>query len=401
MKKTKTLLIIIIIAICVYLMVACDGSFVGLDSDRLSSESSNTNTLVNSLIAPSANYEVIINTVSPTIIEGGLTEVVSLTKDTVVSISCTIGSEGNSSGSGVFFAEDKDKNFTFVITCCHVIDNATTIKAIKNDGTELDCLLIGGDDEKDIAVLRVNGTHKVANIRNLSSEDGEPLKLAESVYAIGNPLGTLGGSVTQGIISGTERIINMDGVSMNLLQIDVAVNPGNSGGALFDYYGTLVGIVNAKSVGADVEGIGYAIKIDDAINDANALLQTAGNPEFQNLGYIEGKVRLGVTVQGEKDGSNFIYIIQSLNLYGSVARHNATATNDNRIEVQDKITGIKKDSQTFYFEDINTLGNFIKALNVGDSITLIISHRTSSTFFAQQYITREITITMNQYVYGL
>lgn len=400
MKNSKKILIITLIITLLMVLASCNPSFVGLDSDRLSSDSANTTPPTNNVIAPTANYNVSIDTVTPTLVEGGLPEVVESVRDSVVSLNVELGEQGQSSGSGVFFAKDTEENATFIITCCHVIDMASKITAILTDGSEIDCLLIGGDDEKDIAVLKVDGNYQTAKIRNLDETLGAPLKLAESVFAIGNPLGTLGGSVTQGIISGVERVINMEGVEMSLLQIDVAVNPGNSGGALFDYYGNLVGIVNAKSVGADVEGIGYAIRIDEAISDAQSFLNTAGNPDFDNLGYIEGKVRLGVTVQGYLEDAKYVYLIKSLNIYGSVAYHNSTAQQENKVEINDIITGVKQNDTTIEFIDINTLGNLIKSLKVGDSITLLIEHPVSSGFLTYQYQSREISITMQQYVYG-
>lgn len=400
MKKIKLFLTVFITISLLMILTSCNASFVGLDSDRLSSDTANNTTPTNSIVAPTASYTVSIDTVTPTIVDGGLPEVVESVRDSVVSLNVEIGSEGQSSGSGVFFAKDEEEDVTFILTCCHVIDMATKITAVLTDGSELDCLLIGGDDEKDIAVLKVDGNYQTAKIRNLAEIIGAPLRLAESVFAIGNPLGTLGGSVTQGIISGVERVINMDGVEMSLLQIDVAVNPGNSGGALFDYYGNLVGIVNAKSVGADVEGIGYAIKIDEAIADAQSFLDTAGNPEYENLGYIEGKVRLGVTVQGYLEEEKYVYLIKSLNIYGSVALHNSTAELENKVAINDIITGVKQNSNTIYFTDINTLGDLIKSLNVGDTITLLIQHPVSSGFLTYQYQSKEITITMQQYVYG-
>jgi serine protease Do len=410
MRKKSFCLILILISTLTFFGVACSPSFVGLDlnSDRLSSNSSNESNDSNFTVGTPAEYQVSINTVTPTIIEGGLPEVVQNVRDTVVSLSCVVidgeGNEGNSSGSGVFFATDESNNSSFILTCCHVIDQASEVEAILVDGTKLDCELIGGDDEKDIAVLKTSGIFPTADVRNMLEEGGAPLELAESVFAIGNPLGTLGGSVTQGIISGTERIINMDGVSMNLLQIDVAVNPGNSGGPLFDYSGALVGIVNAKSVGTDVEGIGYAIKIDDAIDIAESLLSTAGNPEYEYKGYIEGKVRLGVTVQGafNSEENKYFYSIVALNVYGSVAQHNSSATDDKKIYINDIITGIKVSDETMYFTDINTLGDIVKTLEVGDVITLLVKHPTKYNFITgYTYESREIEIIMVQYVYGL
>ncbi|MBQ8287511.1 MAG: trypsin-like peptidase domain-containing protein, partial [Clostridia bacterium] len=116
---------------------------------------------------------------------------------------------------------------------------------------------------------------------------GSELELAETVIAIGNPLGVLSNTVSTGILSCLTRDITVEGQAMSLIQIDAAVNHGNSGGGLFDTNGSLIGIVNAKSTGDSVEGIGFAIPINTVLEVANQLIE---------VGYVAGRPRLGITV---------------------------------------------------------------------------------------------------------
>ena len=130
-------------------------------------------------------------------------------------------------------------------------------------------------------MLKIEATGLTAAEYGKSSE----LVVGELAVVIGNPLGQLGGTVTDGIISALDREITIDGRTMNLLQTNAAINPGNSGGGLFDSQGKLVGIVAAKSSGEDVEGLGFAIPIDDAIPVIE---------EIVSNGYVAGRVSLGM-----------------------------------------------------------------------------------------------------------
>ena len=118
--------------------------------------------------------------------------------------------------------------------------------------------MIGYDEEEDLAVIKIDGTDFSPAVIGSSSA----ARVGDTAIAIGNPLGTLGGTVTTGIVSALDRQIEVEGQMMNLLQTNAAVSPGNSGGGLFNAKGELIGIVNAKSDGEDVEGLGFAIPSD-------------------------------------------------------------------------------------------------------------------------------------------
>ena len=128
-------------------------------------------------------------------------------------------------GSGVILSEDG-----YIVTNHHVIDGASTIKVRTNNGQTYEAALKGTDSKTDLAVLKIEAT----DLLPAKLADSSAVRVGDFVIAIGNPLGELGGTVTDGIISAKDREITIDGQTMTLLQTSAAVNPGNSGGGLFD-----------------------------------------------------------------------------------------------------------------------------------------------------------------------
>lgn len=196
-------------------------------------------------------------------------DVVEAVADTVAEINCKVityvntpwgqlKQEGASAGSGVIMAENG-----YIITNHHVIENATEIKVTLHNGTDYEecaATLINSDAENDIAVIKVEKT----DLPYATFGDSSALKVGQPVVVIGNPLGTLGGTVTDGIVSALDRAITIDGTTMTLLQTNAAINSGNSGGGMFDLDGRLIGVVNAKSSGTGIEGLGFAIPANTA-----------------------------------------------------------------------------------------------------------------------------------------
>lgn len=170
---------------------------------------------------------------------------------------------GQGWGSGVIFTEDG-----YIITNHHVVENAQRITVYLSDGTELEAGLAGTDERTELAVVKIlkEGTYPAAPLGNSSD-----LKVGELVVVIGTPLG-LSSTVTSGIVSALDRTVDADGRRFQMIQTDAAVNPGNSGGPLFDKEGNVIGIITMKEVttydsngnAISVEGLGYAIPIDDA-----------------------------------------------------------------------------------------------------------------------------------------
>ncbi len=206
-------------------------------------------------------------------------------KPTVVEITTEIVSNNSyfqqyvesGAGSGVIISADG-----YIITNNHVIEGASKITVRLTTGTEYEAKLIGTDSQSDIAVLKVEAT----DLPYATIGDSSKLAVGEEVLAIGNPLGSLGGSVTNGIISALDREITIDGQKMQLLQTNAAINPGNSGGGLFNMSGELIAIVNAKSYGDAIEGLGFAIPINYAHEVAAELLQN---------GYVSGRPAIGIS----------------------------------------------------------------------------------------------------------
>jgi serine protease Do len=211
-------------------------------------------------------------------------EIAARTADTVVEITTeTVTNDSwmqqyvtNGAGSGVITSADG-----YIVTNNHVIDGAGKITVRLKNGTEYTAALIGADGKTDVALLKINASGLTPAILGDSAE----LKVGDTAVAIGNPLGRLGGTVTKGIISALDRELVIDGKTMSLLQTDAAINPGNSGGGLFNGRGELIGLVVAKSSGSNVEGLGFAIPVNEAKAVVASLLQ---------YGYVKGRIDTGM-----------------------------------------------------------------------------------------------------------
>ena len=164
--------------------------------------------------------------------------------------------EGQGTGSGIII-----DNQGHIITNNHVVEGANDIIVILNDGTELEATLVGRDSQTDLAVIKVDP----ANLVVAELGDSSKLEVGELAVAIGSPMGTeYAGSVTAGIISGLNRKVSVGDNSIKLIQTDAAINPGNSGGALVNSEGKVIGINTIKFAETTVEGMGFAIPIDEA-----------------------------------------------------------------------------------------------------------------------------------------
>ena len=202
-------------------------------------------------------------------------------------------------GSGVIISSDG-----YILTCAHVVDGASTITVTIGD-QDYTATLVGEDTTSDIAVIKIDAD----GLTPATVGDSDSLKVGQSVMAVGNPLGELGGTVTGGMISALNRSVTIQGSSstntMSLIQMDASVSPGNSGGGLFNMNGELIGIVNAKSSSSDAEGLGFAIPINDAIKVAQELLEN---------GYVTGRPYLGITYLAVEDAQTAAQL--GVNAYG-------------------------------------------------------------------------------------
>ena len=257
--------------------------------------------------------------------ELSVTQIAEMTQNSVVEIVTETTQQGRmfgqsvstGAGSGVIVTTDG-----YIITNNHVVSGTSKITVRLKDERSFTATLVGTDSKTDIAILKIDAD----NLKAAMLGDSSALKVGETAVAVGNPLGQLGGTVTNGIISALDREIEVEGEKMTLLQTNAAINPGNSGGGLFNGQGALIGIVNAKSSGSDVEGLGFAIPI----NSVKPVME-----DIMNVGYVTGRVELGVSVVDITDPQTaMMYGVSRLGVYvlkvteGSAAQSAGFAVGD-------------------------------------------------------------------------
>ena len=218
--------------------------------------------------------------------EPNIADIVPVVKDAVVSISVIagqarpFGGQAPGSGSGFIFHEDED--FVFIATNSHVVENASIITVSLDDTEDVPAHIVGADPDSDLAVLAVYRAYmeeKSVPYTVASFGDSSVMRMGDTVLAIGNAMGG-GQVVTKGIVSALDLTIevadpNRRGMlTLNVMQTDAAVNRGNSGGPLLNQNGEVIGIVTAKQIGADIEGMGYAIPSNVAMNILSDLKET-------------------------------------------------------------------------------------------------------------------------------
>ena len=194
-------------------------------------------------------------------------------------------------GSGIIISEDG-----YILTNNHVISGADKITVYVNSGEEgeeeqtYEATLVGSSENNDIAVLKIDAK----GLNAATFGDSDQLEVGELAVAIGNPMGKVHGSVTAGIISAVEQELTIDDVTINAIQTDAAINPGNSGGALFDSYGNVIGVVYAKSSSVSIEGIGYAIPVN---NIKDLVAQMINDPDSVKDQTKGSQIMLGITIR--------------------------------------------------------------------------------------------------------
>ena len=239
------------------------------------------------LIVSNYTLEQVVKTITTSeLVENSIsTSVDKVYSSTVIVVSYKNGKQ-ISTGTGFVYKKD-DKN-AYIMTNNHVIDGADSVEVEFNDKSErIDAKILGGEVYSDIAVLTIEA-EKVKNTVELGNSS--EIKLGDTIFTVGSPMGiTYKGTVTKGILSGKDRMVevsisgNATDYYMNVLQLDAAVNPGNSGGPLCDVSGKVIGIISLKLVQEEVEGMGFAIPIEDALDYANAI-ETGGEVERPYIG---------------------------------------------------------------------------------------------------------------------
>lgn len=300
-----------------------------------------------------------------------VSDIVEKCKDSVVEITTESASSGNSifgqyvsqgAGSGVIISKDG-----YIVTNNHVVSGATSLKVTTTDGTEYDASVVGKDSQTDLAVIKVDAN----NLQAATLGDSAILQVGDPAIAIGNPLGELGGTVTTGIISATDRQITIDDETMTLLQTDAAINPGNSGGGLFNADGNLIGIVNAKESSTGIEGLGFAIPITPAQDIITELMQN---------GSVTSRPALNVSLydytsnnQGQyskyEDGCYIVQIVKN------------GAADKAGLKQNDRILSFDSEQ----IQSTSDVKNVLKKHKIGDTIKMVVERDSKK-------ITVEITL---------
>ena len=239
-----------------------------------------------------------------------------------------------SAGSGFIISEDG-----YVVTNHHVIEGGTSVSVITYDEREYKATVVGYDEVNDVALLKIEGQFPCVAIGS-----SDELQVGDQVMAIGNPLGELTSTLTVGYVSAKDRMVTTDGTSLNMLQTDAAINSGNSGGPLFNAKGEVVGINTAKysgtsSSGASIEGIGFAIPIDDVIGILDDL-QNKGFVSSAYLGVYVREVEASAQAYGVPAGA---YVEEALPGYcayaaGIQAKDIIIAVGDTRVDSLSALT---------------------------------------------------------------
>ena len=240
-------------------------------------------------------------------------EVYASTVNSVVSINCSSVStnifgqsvQSASSGSGFIITQDG-----YIVTNHHVVSGASSVTVTLHDGREYPATVVGSDSDYDVAVLKINAT----DLQPVTLGNSSSVNVGDSVLAIGNPLGELTFSMSQGIVSCCDRAINVDGTPFNMIQVDASINPGNSGGPLMNLYGEVVGIVSAKySSYSDttVEGLGFAIPIGDVQAIITDIMENGQVTDKPSFGITAGTMteQMAAQYQIEQKSGAFVYSV--------------------------------------------------------------------------------------------
>ena len=351
----------VVLVLCVLLSGV--GGFVGsLIYNNVKSTGSSGSTY------SSVSDELVIHRVSvedstesgSTLVDKDTDEIVTEVADSVVEITTEIVQTNSfygqyiaqGAGSGVIISEDG-----YIVTNNHVIEGASNITVSLRSGESYEAKLIGTDADEDIALLKIEATGLTMAIFG----DSDTLKVGDKSVIIGNPLGTLGGSVTEGILSALDRSIVIDGKTMHLMQTDAAINPGNSGGGMFNGQGELVGIVVAKSGSSSssttIDNIGFVIPINNVLNILGDLKQ---------YGYVRGKADTGMSFVDINNQMYAWYYFGSSNtgVYISSVEHGSNAA-EAGFSTGDRVISIDGQSVS----SSSDITSIISQHSAGDTIT--------------------------------
>lgn len=348
----------------VALMLVCGliGGAIGAGATGIASTAANRSTVNTTAIEVSDRETTEVETVAVTgAKQMSFTELYKANIDSVVSINTTITTnvfnqtvQNASAGSGFIITTDG-----YIVTNYHVIDSASTVEVTLYNGETYDAKIVGGDEDYDIAVLKIDAT----NLQAVTFGDSSKLQVGEDIAAIGNPLGELTFSMSEGIVSSVDRAINVDGTPFNMIQVTAAINPGNSGGPLFNTYGEVVGIVSAKYssyASTSVEGLGFAIPINDVIAMVEDIMENGRVTNRPYFAMLCSTVTANFAAQNGLAVSSGVYVSSTES--GGAAEKAGLKSGDVIVKVGDKAVAS--------LSDLNAVKKSYKA---GDTATLTVN----------------------------
>ena len=302
--------------------------------------------------------KVITESINKTIVnETGIEESIKNVYDAVVTVTSYIDDTKVGTGSGFIYKKDDNKGY--VLTNCHVIDDSNRFEIILSNGETVEAKLLGKDEYSDIAVLSID-KDKVTKVATLG--DNDLIEVGNTVFTVGSPMGEeYSGSVTRGIISSKERTVETDDVVTTVIQTDASINPGNSGGPLVNLAGEVIGITSMKLASTQIEGMGFAIPINDVKEYVKYLEE----------GKEISRPALGVSMINATDRYKLYYyrINVSSNVDSGVVianiQNNAPADKAG-LKIGDVITKIDDKK----VENISKLRYYLYKYSIGDKITI-------------------------------
>ena len=293
--------------------------------------------------------------------------------NSAVSINCSATStnifgqqtQTASSGSGFIITEDG-----YVVTNYHVVSGTSSVQVTLYNGDTYDATVIGGDSDYDVAVLKINAS----GLQPVTLGESADVNVGDTVLAIGNPLGELTFSMSQGIVSSCDRAINVDGTPFNMIQVDCSINPGNSGGPLVNLYGEVVGIVSAKYSSyssTTVEGLGFAIPISDVRSIITDIMENGAVTDKAYMAITAGTMNEQMAAQFNIDVTEGVFVYSVVE--GGAGEKAGLRLGDVITKMGDKTLTSRQD-----------LSAAMKGYRAGDTVTLTV-------YRGGQYIEVELT----------
>ena len=256
-------------------------------------------------------------------------------------------------GSGVIVKEDG-----YIATNYHVIQGATKVQVTLHNGEQYSARIVGSDPSNDVAVIKIDAK----DLTTATVGDSSTVEVGDLAVAIGNPLGQLGGTATSGIISALDRTLNVEGTTLTLFQTDAAINGGNSGGGLFNSKGELIGIVESKASAVGVEGLAFALPINNVSGIINDIIENGGSGQG-----AASTPAVGIVISDVSEENAQYYGLESAGVYI------AQVTGENAQKA-----GFQEEDRIISFNGTEIKGSsefisLVRKCKVGDTVTVVVS----------------------------